>query len=81
MNAFAPGEEKRKDALTPMDCEHCVFWIYDEEADEDFCEYDFDEDELEGFRRGSAPYAGTSATPVCPYFRLYDEYGTVRKQN
>ena len=73
--------KKRDDELSPMDCEHCVFWIYDEENDEDFCEYDFDEDELQNARHAGAPYTGTSATPVCPYFRLYDEYGTVRKQN
>ena len=74
-------DEKRKTQsagkeLPPMDCEHCVFYIYDDEADEDFCEYDFDEDELLTFRRGSS-----ASGPVCPYFRLDDEYGTVRKQN
>lgn len=63
-----------RDALTPMDCEHCVFYIYDEESDVDLCQYDFDEDELARFREAR------SGVPVCPYFRLYDEYGTVRKQ-
>ena len=31
--------------LPPMDCEHCVYYVYDEEADEDFCDLSLDEDE------------------------------------
>lgn len=74
------ASKKRDDALTPMDCEHCVFYIYDEDADEDFCEYDFDEDDFQRFLHGET-YSGETSSPSCPYFRLYDEYGTVRKQN
>lgn len=53
------------------ECEHCVYFRYDEEADMDFCEFAFDEDEL----------VRLYSSKRCPYFRLYDEYGTVRKQN
>lgn len=58
---------------TPMDCEHCVYFVYDEEADEDFCNLSLDEDEQIRFLSSKSRY--------CPYFQLYDEYKTVRKQN
>jgi hypothetical protein len=56
-----------------MDCEHCVYYVYDEEADEDFCDLSLDEDEEIKFL--------SSGSRCCPWFRLYDEYKTVRKQN
>ena len=59
--------------LPPMDCEHCVYYVYDEEADEDFCDLSLDEDEEIKFL--------SSGSRCCPWFRLYDEYKTVRKQN
>lgn len=56
-----------------MDCEHCVCFVYDEKEDTDFCNLSLDEDEELRFL--------TSKSRYCPYFRLYDEYKTVRKQN
>ena len=53
------------------ECERCVYFRYDEEADMELCDLSFDEDEL----------LQLYAAQRCPYFRLYDEYGTVRKQN
>lgn len=54
-------------------CEHCEFYDYDEESEQYVCCMSLDEDEMAafiGFRTGS-----------CPYFRFYDEYKSVQKQN
>lgn len=56
-----------------MNCENCTYYIYDEDYEEYICYADMDEDEMMRFLQ--AP------SRECPYFRLYDEYGTVRKQN
>ena len=64
-------ENKR---LTPQSkCEDCEFYDYDEQYDEYYCKQDLDEDEAESFSRGQ--------TGVCPYYKPYDEYMSVRKQN
>ena len=55
------------------ECERCVYFDYDEEYDEEVCSLVLDEDELARF------YA--SNEKKCPYFKEYDEYGMVRKQN
>lgn len=52
-------------------CESCAFFSEDESG-EPFCTVDFDMDEL------SVLYGGKSA---CPYYRFYDEYKMVQKQN
>ena len=54
-------------------CEDCVYYEYDPEADTNYCEADLDEDEMEKFLTDS--FQGG-----CPYYRLEDEYRTVRKQ-
>lgn len=54
-------------------CESCTYYIYDEDYEEYICYVDMDEDEMMRFMQ--------SPSQECPYFRLYDEYGTVRKQN
>ena len=54
-------------------CENCTYFIYDENYEEYICYVDMDEDEMMRFMQ--------SPSYECPYFRLYDEYGTVRKQN
>ena len=54
-------------------CEDCVHFDYDEEMDMNFCSMDLDEDEMEKFLTDS--FNGG-----CPYYRLEDEYKTVRKQ-
>ena len=54
-------------------CETCLYFDYDEEWQEEICTMDLDEDELE--RLASGRYA------TCPYYRFYDEYKFVQKQN
>ena len=47
--------------------------MYDDEYDADVCSINLDEDELIRFMSGS--------DFNCPYFKFYDEYKMVRKQN
>lgn len=54
-------------------CESCMYFGYDEEFEEYYCEVNLDEDEMEKFLTDS--FQGG-----CPYYRLEDEYKTVRKQ-
>ena len=64
--------ENKKDGLKSR-CEDCEFYDYDEYYGEMYCKADLDEDEMERFAR--------QATANCPYFKFYDEYTSVRKQN
>ena len=52
-------------------CEDCVYYEYDPEADTNYCEADLDEDEMERFLR--------SANDSCPFYRPGDEYRTASK--
>ena len=54
-------------------CEHCANYIYDEEYDCYICQINLDEDEMVKFMQGRFE--------DCHYFRFYDEYQIVRKQN
>ena len=54
-------------------CEDCVHYDYNEETDAYECNEDLDEDELVRFIKGDSRN--------CPYYRYYDEYKFVRKQN
>lgn len=54
-------------------CEDCEFYDYDEEWDEYVCSISLDEDEMIDFLGKN--------TGRCPYYRYYDEYKSVRKQN
>ena len=55
-----------------MDCENCVYYVYDEDEEDWFCEADVDQDDLirlmEGGSRG------------CRFWRSNDEYAVVRHQ-
>ena len=62
-----------KNAPVQGRCEDCLYFDYDEELDEDVCCLDLDEDEMMRFLSGR--YA------ACPYYRFYDEYKLVQKQN
>ena len=53
-------------------CESCMYYSYDDEFDEYFCEVNLDEDEMVSFL--------TSQAFACSYYRLEDEYKTVRNQ-
>ena len=55
-----------------MQCETCAYFEYDDEIEEYVCQVSFDEDEM----------ASTfGARAACPYYRFYDEYKMVQKQN
>ena len=54
-------------------CDYCENNVYDEELDDYVCAVNLDEDELARFMAGHYE--------SCPYFRFYDEYKMVRKQN
>ncbi len=53
-------------------CETCLYFCYDAEYNEYYCQVNLDEDEMERFLRDEYR--------ACPYYRLEDEYKTVRKQ-
>ena len=63
--------DKQKNKTT--NCEDCMYFDYDEMLDEDICTLDLDEDEMIRFLEH--PYSS------CPYYKFYDEYKTVQKQN
>lgn len=54
-------------------CENCANFYYDDELQEYCCDINLDEDEMMRFL--------SSPNYCCPYFRLDDEYGVVKKQN
>ncbi len=57
----------------PTNCESCVHYDYDEDTDAYVCGMDLDEDERLRFVQ--------QQTKACPYYRFYDEYKSVQKQN
>lgn len=60
-------------AKKATNCENCAYYEYDDYYDTYSCTINLDEDEMENFLSHS--------TYNCPYFKLYDEYGMVKKQN
>ena len=54
-------------------CEDCVYFDFDEDYNDYICTQSLDEDELALLTRDGAR--------SCPYFRFYDEYKSVQKQN
>ncbi len=64
--------EKKKKAVT-VSCEDCVYYDYDEYTDDFSCQMSLDEDEAVRFL--------SKDTSACPYYKFYDEYKFVRKQN
>ncbi len=67
--------EKKPKKNTPdaTPCESCLYYDYSEEEDDFVCHTHLDEDEYLRFvtKKGGA----------CPYYKFYDEYKTVQKQN
>lgn len=53
-------------------CESCTFFSFDDEFEEYYCQVNLDEDEMMRFI--------ADEFRECPYYRLEDEYKTVRKQ-
>ena len=65
---------KRKTEKEPAGpCETCLYFDVLDESGEEGCTVDVDEDEA--VRERADPRSG------CPYYRYYDEYKLVRKQN
>ncbi len=58
--------------MTKSNCDTCVNYIYDEECECYICMVNLDEDEMYHFLSGTLW--------ECPYYRLEDEYGVVRRQ-
>ena len=58
---------------TAANCESCVFYDYDDDYESYVCTMNLDQDELANFLMGH--------TRTCPYYRFYDEYKSVQKQN
>ena len=54
-------------------CESCAYYVCDEDTGLYLCEMSLDEDEMVEFLKGRFDR--------CPYYKLYDEYAVVRKQN
>lgn len=54
-------------------CDSCLYYDYNEEDDMFACRVDLDEDEFLAFM--------TRKTGNCPYYKYYDEYKSVRRQN
>lgn len=67
-------DSKKPKTPTPITrCESCEFYDYDEDSDSYCCTVGLDQDEYEKFM---------SFTDFsCRYYRFYDEYKTVQKQN
>ncbi len=64
---------KKKKAAPAGPCESCVHYDYNEDDDQMECGVDLDEDEFLAFL--------TRRTDGCPYYKFYDEYKSVRRQN
>ena len=64
---------KGKQAKSTSCCDTCSNYVYDEEYEYYVCTKNLDEDEMAYFLSGH--------TRSCPYYRFYDEYKIVRKQN
>jgi len=65
-------KKKVKKEVT-TNCDSCVYYDYNDEDDVYECRVDLDEDEFLAFL--------TKKTHSCPYYKFYDEYKSVQKQN
>lgn len=66
-------EKKKSPKKRASRCEDCVYYDYDEYSDDYGCQMSLDEDEMEHFLRRDFN--------DCPYYKFYDEYKSVQKQN
>ena len=62
---------EQKPKATP--CESCEFYDYDDDIDDYTCTVSLDEDDMINYRMRTNHH--------CPYYRYYDEYKSVRRQN
>ena len=62
-----------KDGKKPVsNCETCVYYDYDEDAEANVCRANLDQDDMGRFLGHS--------TQSCPYYRYYHEYKSVNRQ-
>ena len=66
-------DNKKSGGSQNVRCEDCLYYDYDEEYEDYVCMMSFDEDEAVRYL--------SSGKNRCPYFRFYDEYKSVQKQN
>jgi len=66
-------EKRKKSQPKVTSCESCEYYDYNEEDDMYECRVDLDEDEYLQFL--------TKNMRGCPYYKFYDEYKSVQKQN
>ncbi len=66
-------KKKKKEKTIRPDCETCQYFDFDEEYGDYVCNMMLDEDEMVRIMEHGAA--------ECPYYRFYDEYTMVRKQN
>ncbi|MBE7051550.1 MAG: hypothetical protein E7395_03125 [Ruminococcaceae bacterium] len=66
------NKKVKKEKQTPSQCDMCAYYDYDEDWEEYVCGMNMDEDDMIKFYQSRTS---------CPYFRFYDEYKIVRKQN
>ena len=59
--------------MTGNNCDTCMHYLYEEESGLMICDAELDEDEMGRFL--------LSRTASCPYYRYFDEYKIVQKQN
>lgn len=67
------GVERKVKKTPQAACETCVHFDWDDWYQEYVCTQDLDEDEMVRYLAGSFS--------ACPYYRFYDEYKSVQKQN
>lgn len=70
---MAQKDKNKEKAKIVSRCETCEFYDWDEYLDAYVCDMKLDEDEMVNFISGRES--------SCPYYRFYDEYKSVAKQN
>ena len=66
-------KEKKKNTKKPTPCESCAYFDVIDEDGALGCTIDIDEDDAYREREDSRS--------SCPYYKFYDEYKSVQKQN
>ncbi len=64
---------EKKSTVPGTSCDDCLWFDYADDTDDKSCTLQLDEDEMQRFLSNKSRF--------CPYYRAYDEYKTVRKQN
>ena len=62
---------KKKTVSENASCDTCEFFVWDEFMQENVCGASLDEDE----------YYRMVSSSRCPFYKFYDEYKTVQRQN